>query len=142
MHKIFPVLLGTLGLTLAIATPALAKEEPDSAPASRPVSPTPNQGLEREDIDPQRELERGNILLRLGNPIAATTSFRKTIRKEPKNILAHEKLRRALIDSQRSDLLPEVLATLVTLHHHQLFAQPRRPNNYLIATRNCLLCPV
>jgi CNT family concentrative nucleoside transporter len=117
MHRKYSILPGVIGLSLALTTPALAQQSAETNSNSEFVQQEAKTPSPDEPLNVQQELERANILLRLGNPIAASAALRKTIQKEPENILAHQKLRRALIESQQSAQLPAVLKALATLHH-------------------------
>ena len=117
MHTKYSILPGIIGLSLALTTPVLAQQNTKTSSNSDSVHQGAKTPVPEEPLNVQQELERANILLRLGNPIAASAALRKTIEKEPQNILAHQKLRRALIESQQSAQLPTTLKALITLHH-------------------------
>ena len=69
-----------------------ARENPANTPtdAVQPEAPAQSKAEELSSLTPQQELERGTILLRLGNPRGAAVSFRKTLQAQPQNLAAHQ----------------------------------------------------
>ena len=85
MHTKYSILPGIIGLSLALTTPVLAQQNTKTSSNSDSVHQGAKTPVPEEPLNVQQELERANILLRLGNPIAASAALRKTIEKEPQN---------------------------------------------------------
>ena len=94
----------------AVGAAALA----DTASRSGFVGPT-DVGADVAE-QPQRELERGEALLRLGRLDDAARAFRRVIQVQGENLLAYERLRNAYVRAQRVDGLADLLATIAGLY--------------------------